>query len=68
MENNDEKVEFDLITAWEVVEHIHPKDLSNFFAYINDNLKTGGMFKNTQLEMHHRTKTKNLILSLVEYI
>jgi cyclopropane fatty-acyl-phospholipid synthase-like methyltransferase len=42
--NNDEKVEFDLITAWEVVEHIHPKDLSNFFAYINDNLKTGGMF------------------------
>ena len=42
--NNDEKVEFDLITAWEVVEHIHPKDLSNFFSYINDNLKTGGSF------------------------
>jgi cyclopropane fatty-acyl-phospholipid synthase-like methyltransferase len=42
--NNDEKVEFDLITAWEVVEHIHPKDLSNFFSYINDNLKTGGLF------------------------
>jgi 2-polyprenyl-3-methyl-5-hydroxy-6-metoxy-1,4-benzoquinol methylase len=42
--NNGEKVEFDIITAWEVVEHIHPDDLSNFFQYISNNLKPGGIF------------------------
>jgi SAM-dependent methyltransferase len=42
--NNDQKVLFDLITAWEVVEHIHPFDLRNFFKYISNNLKTGGIF------------------------
>jgi 2-polyprenyl-3-methyl-5-hydroxy-6-metoxy-1,4-benzoquinol methylase len=42
--NNGEKVEFDIITAWEVVEHIHPNDLSNFFQYISNNLKPGGIF------------------------
>jgi 2-polyprenyl-3-methyl-5-hydroxy-6-metoxy-1,4-benzoquinol methylase len=42
--DKEEKVEFDIITAWEVVEHIHPDDLSDFFKYINDNLKPGGIF------------------------
>jgi 2-polyprenyl-3-methyl-5-hydroxy-6-metoxy-1,4-benzoquinol methylase len=42
--NEGEKIEFDIITAWEVVEHIHPDDLSDFFKYINDNLKPGGIF------------------------
>jgi len=42
--NEEEKIEFDIITAWEVVEHIHPDDLSDFFKYINDNLKPGGIF------------------------
>jgi hypothetical protein len=34
----EEKIEFDIITAWEVVEHIHPDDLSDFFKYINENV------------------------------
>jgi len=42
--NEGKKIEFDIITAWEVVEHIHPDDLSDFFKYINDNLKPGGIF------------------------
>ena len=42
--NNDIKVEFDIITAWEVVEHIHPDDLGLFFTHINNNLKDGGIF------------------------
>ena len=42
--NNSEKVEFDMITAWEVVEHIHPDDLSAFFLQISNNLKFGGVF------------------------
>jgi len=41
---NEKKVLFDLITAWEVVEHIHPFDLRNFFKYIGENLKMGGIF------------------------
>jgi len=39
-----ERILFDIITAWEVVEHIHPNDLSSFFNHINDNLKEGGLF------------------------
>jgi cyclopropane fatty-acyl-phospholipid synthase-like methyltransferase len=42
--NNGEIVKFDMINAWEVVEHIHPEDLSNFFMHINNNLKPGGIF------------------------
>jgi cyclopropane fatty-acyl-phospholipid synthase-like methyltransferase len=42
--NNEEKILFNLITAWEVVEHIHPLDLRNFFKYVSNNLKIGGLF------------------------
>lgn len=41
---NEDKVYFDFITAWEVIEHIHPNDLKNFFQYISDNLKENGIF------------------------
>lgn len=44
VEKDGEKILFDLISAWEVIEHIHPDDLDNFFNYILSNLKPGGIF------------------------
>ena len=41
---NDIKLNFDIITAWEVIEHIKPEDQKPFFKYINDNLNSGGFF------------------------
>jgi cyclopropane fatty-acyl-phospholipid synthase-like methyltransferase len=44
---NDEEVTpilFDVITAWEVVEHIKYSDLSLLFQNINNSLKTDGIF------------------------
>ena len=35
---------FDLITAWEVLEHIHANDLDQLFANIRNHLKEGGYF------------------------
>jgi 2-polyprenyl-3-methyl-5-hydroxy-6-metoxy-1,4-benzoquinol methylase len=35
---------FDLITAWEVVEHIHPDDLHQFFANITNHMADGSVF------------------------
>ena len=42
--NNNKPIQFDTITAWEVVEHIKPQDLKMFFKQINDNLCPGGFF------------------------
>lgn len=44
LELNNEILKFNLITAWEVIEHIHPDDLRNFFKYIENNLDVGGIF------------------------
>lgn len=41
---NSNKVLFDLITAWEVVEHIAYDDLENFFINVSNNLNDGGIF------------------------
>lgn len=41
---NDKTILFDLITAWEVVEHISTEDLYNFFNLINKNLSYEGIF------------------------
>ena len=41
---NNKKLKFDVITAWEVIEHISPNDQKSFFKYINDNLNSGGFF------------------------
>jgi hypothetical protein len=41
---DNKRVFFDLITAWEVVEHIHPNDLEIFFKYIDNNLEENGIF------------------------
>lgn len=42
--NNNEPVKFDLITAWEVVEHIAPGDLQMFFNQIAKHLSPRGIF------------------------
>ena len=36
--------EFDLISAWEVLEHIHPNDLNALFENIQNHLSVGGYF------------------------
>tara|TARA_R110000796_G_scaffold22716_1_gene65565 strand:- start:246 stop:893 length:648 start_codon:yes stop_codon:yes gene_type:complete len=41
---DDKKLKFDVITAWEVIEHIKPNDQKSFFNHINDNLNEGGFF------------------------
>jgi SAM-dependent methyltransferase len=42
--NDGTRVYFDLITSWEVVEHIADEDLNPLFSHISDNLKVGGIF------------------------
>jgi 2-polyprenyl-3-methyl-5-hydroxy-6-metoxy-1,4-benzoquinol methylase len=44
VDENNNRVFFDLISAWEVVEHIHPNDLDNFFDNILSQLKPDGIF------------------------
>ena len=41
---NNEPIKFDIISAWEVIEHIAEEDLPSFFKHISDNLSTGGIF------------------------
>jgi cyclopropane fatty-acyl-phospholipid synthase-like methyltransferase len=44
LDDNDEPVLFDLITAWEVVEHIAPDDLEPFFNNIKKHMKDDAVF------------------------
>src|SRR4051812_44420184 len=41
---DQQDLKFDLLTAWEVVEHIHPNDLGQLFDNIRTNLAEGGYF------------------------
>ena len=41
---NSEPIKFDIISAWEVIEHIKPDDQKSFFTHISNNLNTGGFF------------------------
>ena len=40
----NEPIKFDLITAWELIEHIHPNDLNALFKNIAANLSDNGIF------------------------
>jgi len=42
--DDGEKVKFDFITTWEVVEHIAEEDLSMFFGNIRNHLEDDGVF------------------------
>lgn len=44
VDDNNERVLFDLISAWEVIEHISWNDLDAMFANVLANLKPGGLF------------------------
>jgi SAM-dependent methyltransferase len=44
VDNNNEPLKCDLITAWEVLEHIHPNDLQMFFSQIAKHLAPDGIF------------------------
>lgn len=41
---DNKEIKFDVISAWEVIEHIAEKDLIPFFNQINKNLISGGFF------------------------
>ena len=41
---NNASILFNVITAWEVVEHIKPSDLEQFFININNHLEYDGLF------------------------
>lgn len=42
--NDDENLKFDLITSWEVIEHIRPSDLLTFFNNVVNHLSDDGIF------------------------
>jgi|688.fasta_scaffold90337_2 SAM-dependent methyltransferase len=41
---DDEPLKFDLITSWEVIEHINPSDLVTFFTNVVNHLSDDGIF------------------------
>lgn len=42
--NDNKKIKFDLITSWEVLEHIKKADINNLIKNIKNSLKTNGLF------------------------
>ena len=57
---DNEPLLFNVISAWEVVEHIAFQDLPNFFKYINDNLEFGGIFIASISQVHDIVNGINL--------
>jgi len=39
-----EPMQFDLITSWEMIEHLHPQDIDIFFKTLHKHLSPTGMF------------------------
>lgn len=57
-QSNFEKIDFDIITAWEVLEHIKEIDIPKVLTNIYNNLKIGGYFIcsiSGAHEFHHET-------------
>jgi len=44
LNEKDEIQKFDLITSWEMIEHLHPNDLNLFFKNMYKHLKDDGVF------------------------
>jgi SAM-dependent methyltransferase len=42
--NDDEPLKFDCITAWELIEHLHPERLDAFFQNVLNHLSDDGLF------------------------
>lgn len=43
-EEDDQVEKFELITAWEVIEHLKPLDLNQFFVTVSRHLRENGIF------------------------
>ncbi len=41
---NEQRIQFDVITSWEVMEHIHERDLSAVAGNVGKHLKPGGLW------------------------
>lgn len=46
--------QFDFVSAWEVLEHIHEKDLPTLFLNIGRHLKSGGFFVGSVSTIHDK--------------
>jgi SAM-dependent methyltransferase len=44
VDSQNEMVKFDLITSWEMIEHLHPTELDIFFRNMHKHLKSDGVF------------------------
>ena len=63
-DGNEKPFRFDVITAWEVLEHIEEKDIVGLIENIHSHLKSGGLFIGSTTDMdwvengveYHRTK------------
>lgn len=44
LDENDNQIKFDAISAWDVMEHIFRPDLPGFIGNLRDNLVDGGLF------------------------
>jgi len=44
VQKDGEKILFDCISAWEVIEHFKPEDLQKVFDHVESNLAPGGIF------------------------
>jgi len=44
VDEKGELIKFDLITSWEMIEHLHEKDLDTFFVNMHKHLKDDGIF------------------------
>lgn len=44
VDDDNAQVVFDLVTSWEVVEHIRPEDLEQFFGYIKKHMTDDAVF------------------------
>lgn len=60
--NNNEEMRFDIICSFDVMEHIHPSRLEQYFINIYNHLHVNGVFigtftttKSKKFPMHHQT-------------
>ena len=44
VQQDGKPMKFDFVTSWEVVEHIAPEDLKDFFDYIKNHMSEDGVF------------------------
>lgn len=58
--SSGERIKFDVVSAWEVLEHIAEGDLPQFFANILSHLADGGIFAASVATVEHRDEKLNV--------